>query len=288
MSLKNDEFHKDRTKAEVVGGVILDCVRKSIIYVDDIHFNLVTVKDRLKRHYEVTIAQSVDKVFKVLEHFNECKRTNPDLILLDLNKPEVDGFEVIKKLKSEAYYAQIPVIFLSSKHDINTMATAMDLGAADFFAKPFSDSSLIDLIEYQLDPEKFDANRPIVLAVDDNPSILMSVKHLLSDKYKVYLLQEPLKIKELLRRITPDIFLLDCLMPGINGFELVPVIRDIIGHEETPIIFLTSGGTIDNFSTAINSGASDFIVKPINGKILREKTAIQLHRYIMRRNIWSQ
>jgi len=128
----------------------METMRRSILYVDDIHFSLVTVKDRLRKHYEVFIAQSVEKMFEVLENFSERKHSNPDLILLDLNMPDVDGFEAIRELKNDARYADIPVIFLSSKNDKNTMTLAMGLGAADYVTKPFSDSHLIGRIEYQM------------------------------------------------------------------------------------------------------------------------------------------
>jgi len=142
--------------------------RKTILYVDDILYNLVKVKERLKPGYEVSIAQSVEKMFKILEHFHEIKQANPDLILLDIKVPEMDGFEAIKELKNEERYSKIPIIVLSSKHDKNTMITAMILGAADFVAKPFSDSCLIERIEYQLDSDKYNIDKQVIHAVDDN------------------------------------------------------------------------------------------------------------------------
>ena len=128
--------------------------RKSIIYVDDIHFGLVTAKDRLRKHYEISVAQSVGKMFEIVEYFLDRRNTSPDLILLDLNMPEVDGYDAIKGLKRETRYAGIPIIVLSSKRDKKTMEMMMELGAADIVAKPFSDAHLIRRIEYQLDPDK--------------------------------------------------------------------------------------------------------------------------------------
>ena len=154
-TLKTEETRGGRHNANGrLGGLTMDSLRKSIIYVDDIHFGLVTVKDRLRSHYEVFIAQSVDKMFEILEQFNVRKQANPDIILLDLNMPEVDGFDAIKELKCEPRYRNIPVIFLSSKNDEDTMTIAMGLGAADYVTKPFTDSFLIERIEYQLDLKK--------------------------------------------------------------------------------------------------------------------------------------
>jgi PleD family two-component response regulator len=256
-------------------------VRRKILYVDDVSFQLTSAKERLKKFYEVYPAQSIESMFETLSHIR------PEIILLDVNMPDADGFEVIKQLKEDARYAEIPVIFLTAKVDRENVIKGMRLGAVDFIKKPFSDMKLIECIEYQLDATKKDEDKPIILAVDDNASILRSVNYLLSSRYKVYTLAEPLKLKAMLSMVTPDLFLLDCNMPELNGFDLVPVIRETREHKETPIMFLTSEGTIDNISVAINLGACDFITKPINDNILREKIDQRLADFVMMRRIRS-
>ena len=161
----------------------------------------------------------------------------------------------------------------------------MSLGAVDFITKPINNEKLIECIESHLDPKKREANKPIILAVDDNPSILQTLNHLLGEDYKVYTLTHPQAISEVLSKVVPDMFLLDCHMPILHGFELVPMIRAIPEHEDTPIVFLTSEGTIDNVSVATNIGASGFIVKPIDEGILRDKVATVLVDYISRRRM---
>jgi len=69
-------------------------------------------------------------------------------------------------------------------------------------------------------------------------------------------------------------------MPELSGFDCVPIIRAIEGHEDTPIIFLTSEGTVDNISTAA-LGACDFVVKPFNPDVLRKKIAKHLVRRVI-------
>ena len=111
-----------------------------------------------------------------------------------------------------------------------------------------------------------------ILAVDDSPAILSSVSSVLGD-YKVFTLPKPTELVNVLKKLTPDLFLLDYLMPVLNGFELVPIIRSFEKHKDTPIIFLTSAGTLDNVTAAIAVGARDFIVKPFHPDVLREKVA---------------
>ena len=118
---------------------------------------------------------------------------------------------------------------------------------------------------------KGDNSKPVILAVDDSPMILKSVSSLLSNDYKVYMLAKSVMLEKMLSQIEPDLFLLDYNMPDINGFELIPVIRNFEQHKDTPIIFLTSEGTIDNISSAIMLGASDFIAKPVKPSTLRSR-----------------
>jgi CheY-like chemotaxis protein len=252
--------------------------RKTIIIVDDISFQLMSIKDRLKAQYKVYPAQSVEILFSILE------QVFPDLILMDLNMPAVDGYEAIEMLKSDVY-AMIPVIALSSSCDKKSAAKAKSSGAADFLPKPFGDTDLIDAIEFQLNPQIRAKDKPIILAIDDEPSILKSIQSFLNTNYKVYTLPFPGKIKDILNMVMPDLFLLDCNMPKISGFDLIPVIRKYPEHADTPIIFSTTENTSDNISTAIALGAKDYILKPINPDILRNKLEIHLDGYIIQRRI---
>lgn len=111
----------------------------------------------------------------------------------------------------------------------------------------------------------------VIMAVDDSPAILQVVSAVLGDYYKVYTLSKPMELAKILLKVKPDLFLLDYKMPEISGFDLIHVIREFEEHQDTPIIFLTSEGTIDNVTAAIVLGASDFVVKPFDPDVLREK-----------------
>ena len=133
----------------------------------------------------------------------------------------------------------------------------------------------------QLDQEE--ATRKLrILAIDDAPVMLKTISSVLSDEYKVYGMTNPTMLEKFLHQITPELFLLDYQMPELNGFDLVPIIRSFDEHKDTPIIFLTSLGTTDHVSAALTLGACDFIVKPFQGNILREKIA----RHIVRKKLF--
>ena len=142
---------------------------------------------------------------------------------------------------------------------------------------PGEQASLNDLIQF-LDDEE--ANRKmLVLAVDDSADILTAVAAILSNTYQVFKLPKPKMLESVLAQVTPDLFLLDYKMPERNGFDLIPVIRSFEEHKDTPIIFLTSEGTMDHISAAIALGACDYIVKPFQSNVLQQK----IEKHIVRK-----
>jgi putative two-component system response regulator len=122
----------------------MDNIRYKIIMVDDNKTTLTHGRNILKSFYEVYPAISAAKLFEILEN------VIPDLILLDIAMPEVDGYEVIRILKADARFLDIPVIFLTAKNDVNSEREGFELGAADYISKPFSPPRLLKRINNQI------------------------------------------------------------------------------------------------------------------------------------------
>lgn len=118
--------------------------RQTIMLVDDNQANLNIGKGMLKDRYEVYALPSAERLFKFLE------TVNPDLILLDVLMPAMNGFDVIKILKADIRYAAIPVIFVTSKTEEMDELEGLALGAVDYVTKPFSAAILTKRIENQL------------------------------------------------------------------------------------------------------------------------------------------
>jgi len=235
----------------------------------------MTVKTRLNDYYEVFPADSVVKMYEFLEKFK------PDLILLDVNMPDIDGYEAIKSLKTDERYAEIPVIFLTGNSDRESVVKGLSLGAADYVIKPFTTTKLVESIEVHLNPRKKDKsssgsddgndNKPTVLIVDDVSSMLRAMQYALHDRYKVYILSMSEDVMDFLRNKIPDLILMDYVMPVLNGFDLVRMIRKVPEYADIPIIIITTEGTQEHVNEAITIGASDFIVKPFKPKELNDK-----------------
>ncbi|MDR0472404.1 MAG: response regulator [Treponema sp.] len=117
---------------------------KTIFAVDDSDTNLSVVEDALEEHYRIMTMPSAAKLFALLE------KITPDLIMLDIEMPEMDGFEALLYLKSNLLYESIPVIFLTSYTDADIEARGFELGVVDFIAKPFSTPVLLNRLKLHL------------------------------------------------------------------------------------------------------------------------------------------
>jgi len=119
-------------------------LRKKIIYVDDVNASLIVLKKALKAHYEIFLADSISKMYKIME------KIKPDLILLDVLMPDTGGFEIIKKLKDDKRYSDIPVIFITVNSDKESVEEGLSLGAVAYAVKPFNTLKLVETINNQL------------------------------------------------------------------------------------------------------------------------------------------
>ena len=121
---------------------------KTIFIVDDNDTNLMAAKTALDGMYKTFALPSAARMFKLAE------KIVPDLILLDINMPEMDGFEAMQVLKSDNNLKSIPVVFLTAKNDESTEIRGFELGALDFINKPFSPPVLIKRIEMHIETDK--------------------------------------------------------------------------------------------------------------------------------------
>ena len=118
---------------------------KQILVVDDSTINISAAQAALEADYEVLSVESAQAMFSLLE-----SGPRPDLILLDVLMPEMDGYEAIVKLKANPVTADIPVIFLTSLSDREAEFVGLDYGAVDYIAKPIFPSLLAKRVSNHL------------------------------------------------------------------------------------------------------------------------------------------
>ncbi|MES9901193.1 MAG: two-component system response regulator [Sedimenticola sp.] len=105
----------------------------TVLVVDDTPENIDVLRGVLKDEYKVKAAVSGERALKIANGENK-----PDIILLDIMMPEMDGYEVCQRLKSDITTRQIPIIFITAKNDIESERRGLELGAVDFLGKPIS------------------------------------------------------------------------------------------------------------------------------------------------------
>ena len=110
---------------------------KKILIVDDNEFHISVAKLILQKEYEIVSTQSGKEALEFI--VNGLK---PNLILLDIVMPSMDGWEIYNRLRAISYLTEVPIAFLTSVDEAEDKNRAIELGAADYFVKPFNESDL--------------------------------------------------------------------------------------------------------------------------------------------------
>ena len=118
--------------------------RNTVVFVDDDLTILDIAKKILMTNYQTFTLPSGRKLFELL------KELTPDLILLDVNMPEMNGYEIIERLKNNEATEEIPVIFVTANIDPESEIKGLNLGAMDYITKPFSQELLLKRVEVHL------------------------------------------------------------------------------------------------------------------------------------------
>ena len=116
-----------------------------ILVVDDIATNVLLLKTILgKAGYRIVTATGGREALEKVES------ESPDLILLDIMMPDMNGYEVIERLKADERFCRIPVIFLSALHDSENIVKGFKMGASDYVSKPFNHEELITRVAHHM------------------------------------------------------------------------------------------------------------------------------------------
>ncbi len=120
--------------------------QKTILVVDDAPDNLMLLSNLLKQKYKVKVANSGEKALKVIS-----SDQRPDLILLDILMPHMDGYETLRRIKEDEATRDIPIIFLTALSDAEDEKHGLELGASDYVTKPISPAIMMARIKTQLE-----------------------------------------------------------------------------------------------------------------------------------------
>lgn len=206
----------------------------------------------------------------ILKALNE----KPDLIVLDIMMPGINGFEVAKHLKDDPNTQAIPIIILS----ILAQDSQYRQGILDYISKPFRQEELVGIVRRIFEKVDGRITKKTVLIVDDDPDIVDIISICLKDNdivpEKAYNGMEALEIVKI-KNI--DLILLDINMPGMNGFEVIKHLKEDKKTCEIPIVVLT--GTYiseDDKKHGLTLGVTKYLTKPFsaNDLVKEIKTAL--------------
>lgn len=230
----------------------------------------------IKEGYEVEISSNGELGIE------QMKKMKPDLVLLDILMPKMNGYEVLEKMNEEGI--KTPVIIISNSGQPVEIEKTKKLGAVDHLIKTeFSPEDVLKKVKACLGGEgdKPAAKAAIetaevkedsggkklgikVLLVEDD-SFLREIcsKKLVKEGYSVYEALDGEQALELVNSVKPDIVLLDIILPAVDGFQILTQIKSSKDNKvkNVPVIMLSNLGQDDDIKKAMDIGANDYLVK---------------------------
>jgi DNA-binding response OmpR family regulator len=202
-----------------------------LIVEDDYHFsNLLALYLRREGYNPIQHYNGVG----VLERARELK---PAIITLDLMLPTQGGWDILRAIKSDPQTKDIPVLVISV---LENSKLALSLGATDYLVKPIHLTDLRALLD-RLTSREPSAQKAKVLLVDDDPEIHQLLRAMLPDHWATLLgAQNGAQALALARDERPDAILLDLMLPGMNGFQVLEKLKADARTADIPIIVLTA------------------------------------------------
>ena len=245
-----------------------------ILIVDDINENLHALLSILRDDYAIMATTQGERALELA-----MRTPGPELILLDIKMPGMDGYEVLRRLKSQPNTADIPVIFVTALSESTDEATGLKLGAVDYITKPINPDLLKQRIQTQLElrhyrrkpllslQEKMSIRQelPTLLLVDDVPENLHELAEALKEQYRIMVANNGHKALELVQGSNPpDLILLDILMPEMDGYEVCRRIKATTIGTRIPVIFVSVVDCTVDKVRGFSIGGADYITKPFD------------------------
>lgn len=275
-----------------------DVPKANILIVDDTPDNLRLLSKILtEQGYEVGKALNGQMALKAVQ------ASPPDLILLDINMPQMDGYEVCERLKANDQTKKIPVIFLSALNEWLDKAKAFRAGGVGYVTKPFKDEEVLVRVENQLklahlrssfqkqnlpmqqdNRDCTDAPRANILIVDDTPDNLRLLSTILTERgYEVgKALNGEMALKSA-SSAPPDLILLDIRMPQMNGYEVCSKLKADEKTREIPVIFISALDDVFDKVKAFTVGGVDYITKPFQDEEVLARVQTHLNIQVLQK-----
>lgn len=274
-----------------------------ILLVDDSEPNRDMLARRLTRRGHVVIEAANGQ-----QAVDMTRGESPDLVLMDLNLPVLDGWSATRQIKALPIAVSIPVIALTAHAMSGDRHKAMQAGCDDYDTKPVDFPRLLEKIDALLNPpETPPQQQPIPRAVESDrraedvhdragtitvPDGQPAGRVLVVDDTEAnrhvasrWLRRRGLVVEtaadghqalQMIQRADYDVILLDVMMPGINGISVLRTIRESRTPAQLPVIMATAKDASDDIVEALSLGANDYVTKPLDFPVLVARVGTQV------------
>ena len=240
-----------------------------ILVVDDDSANLMLAQKMLGKEFRIAAANSGKAALRYLE------KHKPDLILLDINMPAMNGFKTLERFRNQKECINVPVVFVTGQRDRYTVMNSIFMGGDGYLIKPVQKDDLQKKVLELYRSRKTSSARKTILAIDDDMAYLKLIDSYLKDMYNVVIINSTKLAFSYLMKNTPDLVLLDYQMPLYNGASFLNILNRKKEEEDHTIPVIILSGTLDK-ETLKNCYAANpdaILAKPISKEDLLDNIA---------------
>lgn len=273
-----------------------------ILVVDDVAANVKLLEAKLiSDYYEVITASDG---FEALE---QAKAHKPDLILLDVMMPGMDGFETCQRLKADPELSHIPVVMVTALSEKTDRLKGLEAGADDFITKPINDAAMFarvksliriktlldelrlrDTTGMQMGVDTNEENSFIadvagakVLLVDDDSVQSKQILSKLNETYETHLVEDPEKALSVAKEGAFDVIIISTFLADMDGLRLASHLKTQEETRNVPILVFVDEDEHHVMLKALEMGINDYLTAPVdkNEMAVRVRTQLRRKRY---------
>jgi len=206
------------------------------------------------------------------------ERETPDALVVDVNLPDGSGYDVVRQLRRSPRGDESTAIVLSSATaGFLDKVEAIHAGADATFEKPVDWEQLLRRLQILLEGARKEP--PRVLSMEDDPNQAAFLRAVLvSGGYQVLICDDPSRFESDLISFKPDLVLMDVVLPGVSGVDLVRFVRQDERYATLPVLFLTTRSQSNAKIETLRAGGDDHLLKPVTPAFLLSTVAARVER----------
>ena len=274
-----------------------------VLVVDDLLPNVKLLEARLTSEYF-----NVVTAFSGPEALAAVEQSPPDIVLLDVMMPGMDGFEVCRRLKADAKTRHIPIVMVTALSDAQDRVRGLEAGADDFLTKPVNDVALYARIrslvrlkmlsdewrlrqntseQFGMDPDQAgdaseDHRGAKILAIEDSSLFAERLEQALKvDDHRIEIAGDPERAMERATASEHDLIVASLVLRSGDGLRICAQLRSHVATRNVPILVIVDEGDHERLAKALDLGVNDYLVRPIdrNELVARCRTQIRRKRF---------